>query len=471
MWTRAELKERAKGCLRQYYWAAFLVSLIFSIIGGLGGVNIDSESIDTFFHIDTSEVVEDMAEGDFSYELFAYDDWGNAGRAGRMVVPGGGAVSGAAASLITSVFAGAVIVILLVSAIIGIFISPLFDVGTRRFYMESRLAGRSVGIDRILWGFSNGYLKIVKTQFLKNLIPAAVMAGCMAPGIIFLFLGASLNGAIAMLGLILFMVGLMVGSGITIWLEYSFLMVPYILSENPSMKSRDALKLSRQMMEGHKFNTFVLGLSFFGWELLGLMLCGVGILFVQPYVDATFAELYAVLRVPYREQLGGYGYEAQGGYGYGQNNGYGAGYGYGGNAGYGQDNGYGGNAGYGQDNGYGGNNGCGQNNGYGQNSSYGQNSGYGNENGYNQNDGYGNGYDQNSGYGRQDSWQDPQGSGWQQGGGQSEGDVSGQRQASSDRQPEMDERAGSVSRSEGGPGRGYYLNGKFYPYTDEDTKE
>ena len=64
MWTRAELKERAKGCLRQYYWAAFLVSLIFSIIGGLGGVNIDSESIDTFFHIDTSEVVEDMAEGD-----------------------------------------------------------------------------------------------------------------------------------------------------------------------------------------------------------------------------------------------------------------------------------------------------------------------------------------------------------------------------------------------------------------------
>ena len=106
--------------------------------------------------------------------FFCYRKRGRTGRAGRMVVPGGGAVSGAAESLITSVFAGAVIVILLVSAIIGIFISPLFDVGTRRFYMESRLAGRSVGIDRILWGFSNGYLKIVKTQFLKNLIPAAV---------------------------------------------------------------------------------------------------------------------------------------------------------------------------------------------------------------------------------------------------------------------------------------------------------
>ena len=31
MWTRAELKERAKACLRKYYWAAFAVSLVFSL--------------------------------------------------------------------------------------------------------------------------------------------------------------------------------------------------------------------------------------------------------------------------------------------------------------------------------------------------------------------------------------------------------------------------------------------------------
>ena len=31
MWTRAELKDRAKMCLSRYYWAAFLVSLIFAI--------------------------------------------------------------------------------------------------------------------------------------------------------------------------------------------------------------------------------------------------------------------------------------------------------------------------------------------------------------------------------------------------------------------------------------------------------
>ena len=62
------------------------------------------------------------------------------------------------------------------------------------------------------------------------------------------------------------------------------------------MDYRDALALSRQMMDGEKFNLFVLQWSFIGWELLGMLLCGIGILFVVPYENATFAELYAVLR-------------------------------------------------------------------------------------------------------------------------------------------------------------------------------
>ena len=33
-WTRAELKSRAKGCLRIYYWPAFAVSLILAVVTG-----------------------------------------------------------------------------------------------------------------------------------------------------------------------------------------------------------------------------------------------------------------------------------------------------------------------------------------------------------------------------------------------------------------------------------------------------
>ena len=50
------------------------------------------------------------------------------------------------------------------------------------------------------------------------------------------------------------------------------------------------------MTKGHKLDMWVLDLSFLGWLLLGSLLCGVGVLFVQPYVHATHAQLYLALR-------------------------------------------------------------------------------------------------------------------------------------------------------------------------------
>ena len=34
--------------------------------------------------------------------------------------------------------------------------------------------------------------------------------------------------------------------------------------------------------------------------------------------------------------------------------------------------------------------------------------------------------------------------------------------------PAEDQRDESIKRSEGGPGRGYYLNGVFHPYSEEE---
>ena len=51
------------------------------------------------------------------------------------------------------------------------------------------------------------------------------------------------------------------------------------------------------MMDGHKMEAFVLELSFFGWFLLSTLTCGlVGIFYVNPYLDATFAEFYVAIR-------------------------------------------------------------------------------------------------------------------------------------------------------------------------------
>ena len=54
--------------------------------------------------------------------------------------------------------------------------------------------------------------------------------------------------------------------------------------------------VSKQMMTGQKADLFILDLFFLGWIILGLICCGIGILFVLPYPEATNAEVYLNLK-------------------------------------------------------------------------------------------------------------------------------------------------------------------------------
>lgn len=79
--------------------------------------------------------------------------------------------------------------------------------------------------------------------------------------------------------------------------HYSYLMVPYILAENPNMNSKQAITLSRKMMDGHKWEAFKLDFSFIGWNILGMFTWGIlNLVFTNPYQVATFSEFYNELR-------------------------------------------------------------------------------------------------------------------------------------------------------------------------------
>ena len=49
-------------------------------------------------------------------------------------------------------------------------------------------------------------------------------------------------------------------------------MIPYILAENPKIQRKKAFKLSKEMMKGNKWKTFILDLSFLGWDLYKIYL-------------------------------------------------------------------------------------------------------------------------------------------------------------------------------------------------------
>lgn len=78
--------------------------------------------------------------------------------------------------------------------------------------------------------------------------------------------------------------------------SFEYVMVPYLLADNPSLPGSRAREISRMLTNGEKWNIFVLELSFLGWCLLGLLCFAVGIFFVVPYFNATLAELYIYLR-------------------------------------------------------------------------------------------------------------------------------------------------------------------------------
>ena len=71
-------------------------------------------------------------------------------------------------------------------------------------------------------------------------------------------------------------------------------------------------QISKDMMYGNKWRLFVLELSFIGWEILALLCCGMGFIFLSPYMEATFAEFYADVRGRYFGQTSNY--EPAGGY-------------------------------------------------------------------------------------------------------------------------------------------------------------
>ena len=69
-------------------------------------------------------------------------------------------------------------------------------------------------------------------------------------------------------------------------------MAPFILADNPELTAREALSKSKKIMDGHKFELFVLQLSFFWWYLLEGITFGIAAIYVTPYVNATTTNFY-----------------------------------------------------------------------------------------------------------------------------------------------------------------------------------
>ena len=148
------------------------------------------------------------------------------------------------------------------SIIFVIFVGNPLTVGLARYFMESR--SQTSSIATLFYAFRNGrYLKVTKVMFIMYI-------------------------KIMLWTLLFFIPGIIK--------SYEYYFIPYMLAENPNLETKRYFEISKAMTNDEKANMFVLDLSFVGWVLLGTLLCGVGLIFVIPYMQATYAEMYSLMR-------------------------------------------------------------------------------------------------------------------------------------------------------------------------------
>ncbi|CAM3177881.1 DUF975 domain-containing protein [Paenibacillus lupini] len=66
----------------------------------------------------------------------------------------------------------------------------------------------------------------------------------------------------------------------------------FLLRDNPDIGVMEAITESKRLMIGHKWRYFVLQLTFIGWAILASITCGIGYLWLAPYISVTQAHFY-----------------------------------------------------------------------------------------------------------------------------------------------------------------------------------
>lgn len=85
-------------------------------------------------------------------------------------------------------------------------------------------------------------------------------------------------------------------------LSYRYRMAYFLLMDDPSLSARQTLGRAKAINQVHRAELFLLDLSFLPWILLGLLTCGVLLIWKLPYMLSTYARSYQYMMDDYRRR-------------------------------------------------------------------------------------------------------------------------------------------------------------------------
>ncbi len=277
-----ETKKQARQTLKKNYWRCVAITFFIAII--LGSYKITEKHLITYqnntFTIQNepfttsinSEIVNDTIEaiGNINTSISSYKPTrGVLANVFNNITSSGNFIFGLLNSFNQLIFherVWASIIILLGAILTFLYwflIQNVLKVGEARFFLENRNY-KKTNFHRLLFPY--------KVKKEKN-ISLAMMRKTLQEWLWFLTI---FGGVIK---------------------HYSYYLVPYILAENPNLKGKEAIKLSREMMQGHKWLLFKLDISLMGWYILDILSFHlIGIIFTTPYKKCCMAEFYMQVR-------------------------------------------------------------------------------------------------------------------------------------------------------------------------------
>lgn len=290
MWKRRDLKDKARKVVKNNYWTALIVCFLLALFTSEFGTSIiliwqGEDSVDPNYIVKQENIVSDneKAEEELS-EIKEKEEEFQEKRSGLSQVQLG--IIEIIKANVNNLFksekyifriwdaiksfgiheTGLGVGLILISIIALIYIiliaEPLRVAGRKYFILARKEENTKMGVMKEIFKKGN-WKNVTYIMFFKNLYNL-------------LWFLTIIGGVIKF---------------------YEYRMIPFILADNPKVSKKEAFELSRKMMKGNKWKTFVIDISFILWYILSIFTFGLlNILYVNIYKASTETELYNTLK-------------------------------------------------------------------------------------------------------------------------------------------------------------------------------
>ena len=163
-------------------------------------------------------------------------------------------------------------------------ISAVFLLGIIHYTMNI-CKGLPYKLSDVFYGFKSHPDKAIICQFLFTLAELV----CMLPAILFAILYTITENPAFMIVMSVFLV---IGLVAVVILHLTLHFVFYLILDYPDATIKELIVYCANMMRGHRIKFFYLYASFLPLYVLGILSLGIGLLFVEPYVNVTVAQFY-----------------------------------------------------------------------------------------------------------------------------------------------------------------------------------